>query len=729
MKPIITIYCFLHLFLVNAQNYETENFANRVSEVFTFDGVVSDVEWSHLKALPFVSHAPDYSEIPMGKTMYYIAYDDLNLYVAAKCFDDTENIQKPSFERDEWNMSMDCIALFIDTYNDNENAVLFSVSATGSRIDGTVTNDAQTGGVDLSWNSFWEAKVSQNPKGWEIEAKIPFSSLRYQVVDGKVTMGIIANRYMPKKRQMDIFPKVKPNWGFWSFAKPSQAHDVDFYINKSKRPWFTSPYVLGTLGHFLEQEEKNQTPIKKTDNQLNFGIDVQHAITNNLNMDLSVNTDFSQVEADDQIVNLNRFSLFFPEKRRFFLERSGVMDFSFDDSNRLFYSRQIGIQNGDIVPLWGGVRIVGRMSDFDIGVLNMQSQGTSQYDSENFGVYRIRKKIGKTNSYIGGMLTSRMDFKGETSLSYGIDGNINVFKDDYLKVNLAATSNSNNPGQSLKNNKRIYVLWEDRNVVGFNYAFAYSQVDPEYKPSLGFEARTDYRSGNSRLSYGWLTDSHPKIRQIKADLKSQIFHSISHHELESFSVSPSASIETKTNASLTLAYNYLFDKVRTPFLLSPEIEIQPNEYFNNELKLSISSPTIRLFNVSSTAVFGSYYGGNRVSLDLSPVFVLSKYLTLEGFYQFNQIDFENNLYTSHLARLKIATALNVKWSLNAFVQHNSLAKSTNINARIRFNNKDGNDLYLVYNELLNNQFRSNFGKNYFSEYRYFTVKYVHTFKL
>ncbi len=156
-------------------------------------------------------------------------------------------------------------------------------------------------------------------------------------------------------------------------------------------------------------------------------------------MDITVNTDFAQVEADDQVVNLSRFSLFFPEKRRFFLERSSIMDFGFESNNRLFYSRRIGINEGRINPLWGGVRLVGRVNKYDVGFLTMQSRGIEGAPSENFGVIRLRRKVSDNNSYIGGILTTRTDLKGAVNLAYGLDGIINLFGNDYLKVNFAGT--------------------------------------------------------------------------------------------------------------------------------------------------------------------------------------------------------------------------------------------------------------------------------------------------
>ncbi|MCK5101561.1 MAG: hypothetical protein KAR17_02060, partial [Cyclobacteriaceae bacterium] len=178
---------------------------------------------------------------------------------------------------------------------------------------------------------------------------------------------------------------------------------------------------------------------KIDDLDFQIGLDIQHAFSDNLNADFTINTDFAQVEADNQVVNLSRFSLFFPEKRRFFLERASTFDFQYDLNNNLFYSRRIGIEDGELIPLYGGARLVGRLNKWDVGFLNMQSREKDDFPSENFGVLRLRRNILNQRSYVGGMFTSRIGTDGHRNFAYGIDGIINLFKQDYLQVNVAQT--------------------------------------------------------------------------------------------------------------------------------------------------------------------------------------------------------------------------------------------------------------------------------------------------
>jgi hypothetical protein len=705
----------------------------RLSSPIEFDGKVTNEEWNSVDTLSLISHWPSYSATPNVRTLFRVAYDDNFFYFSAVCYDKPGQRQGPTFERDRWEMTMDQVAIVLDTYNDNENGVIFVVTTTGSRIDVSLNNDGQGDPADQSWNSFWEARVSENGDNWMAEGRVPFSSLRFQTTDGNVTMGLIAYRYVARDRALDIFPDIPPDWGFWSFVKPSKAHDVSFSDIRNKRPWFTSPYLLTGAGyHHDAADESTAYPDKVNDNRITAGLDVQHALTDNMNLDLTVNTDFAQVEADDQIVNLTRFDYFFPEKRRFFLERSSIMDFGFDGNNRLFYSRRIGIDDGKIIPLWGGARIVGRINNYDVGFLNIQSQAKDGVPSENFGVLRLRRRVSKNNSYIGGIFTSRADFNGSYNFGYGIDGIINLFGNDYLKVNIAGTYDSRdsvNHSNFMSDRKRLYFMWENRSQVGLNYSLSYSQVDKSYEPGIGFELRNDFKSVGDRLSYGWFTDKSKSVRFIRFDLLGTAYFSSSTDKLESFLAAPTYYMEWKKNSSLTVAFNRYYDNVPEAFDLADSIQIAPDEYVNKDITVNFETPTVNFLTSSFNVTAGTFYGGDRISAGITPTYVLSKYLTLSGFYQYNHISFSDKpTYDAHVARLKVAVSLDVHLSLNAFIQVNSLSKVTAANIRLRYNWKDGHDLYVVYNETLNND-----GKNDpeipFSDYRAFIIKYIYTFHL
>ncbi|MBP1675336.1 MAG: putative rane associated hydrolase, partial [Bacteroidetes bacterium] len=284
-------------------------------------------------------------------------------------------------------------------------ALVFSTTPSGLRNDLTVLNDAIASNprnppFNNSWNTFWDVKTTQNENGWFLEMRIPFSSMRFKEDNGKVIMGLICFRRIAHKNEVDIFPAIPPDWGTFSTYRASKANEVAFDGIHSKKPFYIAPYVLAGYQQDNVLNESGTAYELSGNSKLSAGLDAKYGLTNNLTLDVTVNTDFAQVEADDQQINLTRFSLFFPEKRTFFQERSSIFNFGFEGKSNIFYSRQIGLNKGEQVPILGGGRITGMAGKWDIGFLDLQTQSFDPSDtlqsslpSENFGVLRIRRQV------------------------------------------------------------------------------------------------------------------------------------------------------------------------------------------------------------------------------------------------------------------------------------------------------------------------------------------------
>ena len=267
---------------------------------------------------------------------------------------------------------------------------------------------------------------------------------------------------------------------------------------------------------------------------LEAGLDVKYGITNNLTMDLTANTDFAQVESDDQQINLTRFSLYFPEKRAFFLERSSVFDFALGGNSNLFYSRRIGLSDdGDPVRIYGGARITGRVGKWDLGMLDMQTaalwkkneEGISEeiLPSENFGVLRFRRQVLNDNTYIGAMMTSRMGVDGTYNLAYGMDGIFRLFGDDYLDLKWSQTFENDVKNISLSEPSRVMARWERRSSNGLGYNIGYSQSGTHYNPGIGFEMIDNYASVRAGIKYGWLPGEKAKLYSHSPEVQITVY--------------------------------------------------------------------------------------------------------------------------------------------------------------------------------------------------------------
>lgn len=392
------------------------------------DGVVDEAGWKEIVPLPVAMHIPSVGGDPSERTEFRMAYDDNFLYVAGNLFDDPKGVQGFSFKRDDGALNADWFGFNLDTFRDKENSLSFFTLPTGNRHDFAISNDAQGDKwINPSWNSFWDVAVSRHEAGWSAEFRIPFSSLRFQDHDGRVVMGLTVVRRIARKNEMITFPVISNEWGDRSYWKPSQTQEIVFEGLFSKKPLYVTPYLLAGMNQLKTFDLKKNAYHGKVDPTYNAGLDVKYGLTSNLTLDLTLNTDFAQVEADDQQINLTRFSLFFPEKRLFFQERASIFTFDLGTPNQLFYSRRIGLHDGEQVPILAGFRLVGRAGKWDLGFLDMQTRQVAGLSSENMGVLRMRRQVLNQNSYVGLMTTSRVGLDGSYNLAYGLDGIFRVF--------------------------------------------------------------------------------------------------------------------------------------------------------------------------------------------------------------------------------------------------------------------------------------------------------------
>jgi hypothetical protein len=480
----------------------------------TFDGQVDEAAWENIPPLPMVQYEPNAGAPPTERTEIRLAYDDTYFYVSMRAYDsEPGGVRATSLYRDRISGS-DHLEILLDTYNDNETAYVFTTTPSGIRNDLEISNDA-TGGtissgnwLNRDFNTYWDAESTITEEGWFAEIRIPFSSLRFQESNGQVIMGLTVQRKIARKLERLVFPAVPPKTDY-AFLRPSLAQKIVLEGVKPIKTIYVTPYLLAGHEHTNTLNSDGNGYSSNNDFQGDVGGDVKFSITNNLTADFTINTDFAQAEADDQLVNLSRFSLFFPEKRQFFQERASIFDFRTGGLSRLFFSRRIGLTNaGEQVPIYGGVRLIGRMKTWDLGVLDMQTQSLDSIPSENFGVLRVRKRVFNRNSFIGGMFTSRIDAEGNSNLAYGVDGLIRVTGDDYLTVQWAQTFDSRSEEAATSDFKsgRLALELNRRRRRGFGYTLGTILSGPNYNPGLGFVDRNDFKYGTAAFSNTWLNE-------------------------------------------------------------------------------------------------------------------------------------------------------------------------------------------------------------------------------
>ena len=677
------------------------------------DGVLDDEAWAGVPVYEFTSHWPAFGNEPTERTELLVTHDDQYVYFGFRNFDsEADAIRVTSLKRDDMDFpSQDTCGVILDSFNDNETALGFFTNAAGLRADSAVAHDGEFRG-EIPWtgeyDTFWDVAVHRDASGWFAEFRIPLSSLRYQTIDGEVTMGLLANRLIARKGELVTFPAVSPMFGFFSLIKPSLAKDVVFHGLERQTPVYLTPYLLTGVGQYRLDDG---VAISDEHNLvLEVGADLKYPISSNLTIDLTLNTDFAQVEADNQQINLNRFSLFFPEKRRFFLERSSIFQFPMTGFDRVFHSRRIGFVEGQAVRIFGGVRAIAQVGKWDIGLLNMQTDDAEGIrPSENMGVARVRRQVLNDESYAGGIVTTRIDTDGDYNVVGGLDTDLRVYKNDYLSLNFIqswmtevappADPLPEESAESWLDPTFLRASYQRRRTDGGAFKVDLSRAGIDFVPGLGFIERRDYTRAAGLFGYYW-TDAGGKIRQQFLGVDSVAYVRNSDGEVESAIVGPQWLIQTKEQANIEFRANYDHENVSQEFFLSPEASIAAGTYDFVSASALYGSRPGRILQMTPGIEAGQYFDGYRASASLGVNWKPFRYLRLDGSYRFDHIELpdRDQEFESHLALLRFVIMFNKELSISSFVQLNTSVGAAFGNTRLRYNFSEGHDLYLVYDE-------------------------------
>ncbi|MET2984545.1 DUF5916 domain-containing protein [Aureibaculum conchae] len=703
--------------------------AQKINAKITVDGIVNEPIWETIKPLKVTQKVPNSGDAPTQKTEIRIAYDNEFIYLSGRMFDnEPEKINSNSKKRDEFTENTEWCGIIIDTYNDRENALSFFVTPTGSKLDMALSGDITgSNAFNTSWNTYWETAATITKLGWFAEIKIPFSSLAFEVKNGEVIMGITTWRYLARNDETDIYPPRDVSSG--SSFRPSLTQRFSFKNIKKKTPIHITPYVLIGFEKLNEFNIDNQNYDANNNFKKEVGLDAKISLGSNTTLDLTVNTDFAQVEADNQQVNLTRSSIFFPEKRLFFQERAGLFNFDFGLSDKLFHSRRIGIVEGQQTHIYGGARLIGKFGKWELGGLTMQTGSKGEIDSENFTVFRVRKNIINENSTVGLITTNRTDFQGKYNSVYGIDANVRIIKDNYITLKWAQSYIDDQKENSDLNRSKLFAEISKRSQQGFTYTINYSKAGKDYVPGVGFETRRDFSQLNSNLSYNIFPKQESKISQYGPYSNSTLIWRNTDGSLESRNLILGFQMLTKLGWTYNIFSTVDKESLIYPFNFPENIEIAPGNYNFNSINASISSSAANKFAYSLTLGTGGFYEGNKTTINFAPFINITTDLSVQGNYQLNYLKFpnQNKSTTVQLGNVNILYTLNTKLNVSSLIQYNNVSQTITGGLRIRYNPKEGNDFYLVYNGDLNQNTNRVIPKLPVSNSQSILLKYSHTF--
>jgi hypothetical protein len=667
------------------------------------DGRLDEAAWRDAPAL-ILSHQlqPNEGESPTEGTEVRVFYDEEALYIGARLNErDPSRITDRTLERNSFHrFDQDGFGVVLDTNGDQRTAFGFIVTPSGARTDVAVFDEARVG-WNTDWNAFWDAVSRRDDGGWTVEMRIPFSSLRFEPdADGAVRMGLILWRYLARNDEFAVFPEIPNNWGNSAY-KPGAATPVVFRGIEPRSPLYIKPYLMAGIERRNRLVEGGGAYAGERDAAYDVGADVKYNVTGNLVLDVTVNTDFAQVEADDERFNLERFSLFFPEKRDFFQERADLFNYRLPGgSERLFHSRQIGIADGRPIPLHGGARLTGRHGDWELGLLNMQTGRArvngAEIPSENFGVARVQRPVLDRGSYLGGLFTSRSDLDGAHNFVYALDADLHLGGDHFMGLQAARSMDRGTDAQEGTGT----IILQRRINRGLSFGHSFGHVGPGFRPAVGFLGRAGINRWGHRTQYTWFPGTDRSIQNHSLAHRFEFVWDDRFRVLETNTSSLTWDLRFRDGASARSQLEYSRELLESGFQVGG-LTIPPGTYRFVAGSLRYGSPSGSDFRFGAELGGGGYFGGHRLGASVDLAWTPGPYLSLGLENVLNRIEVPGGSEDVLISRLRLGTALSRQITAGAFVQHNSLERIVTPNVRIRYNPREGSDLFLVYNEGIN----------------------------
>ena len=663
--------------------------------------VINDKIWNSIFPITSMTQVtPNFGEPSSEKTEIRLAYTDRNLYISVVGFDsDPSKIVVSDSKRDADLNDEDSFLFILDTYNDFQNGFLFGTNSDGMQYDAQIDNEGignfnpnsrqkggTLGGTNVNWDASWEVKTIKGDFGWSAEFSIPLSSLRFLPGENK-TWGLNFQRNISKNSETSFWASLPLGFDIKRVSISGKLKGLDL---KSPKNLKIIPYTIGNASY---QKLDNQTDVSV---DLDAGFDIKYSLTPGLTLDLTYNTDFAQVEVDEQQVNLDRFNLFFPEKRAFFLENAGQFSVGSPGEVDLFFSRRIGIgDEGQVVPIKGGGRISGKIGQTNVGILNMVTDEISDQNiyENNFSVARVNHDFNNSRSSLGVVYVGKNEM-GDSNKHYNnvyaIDGKLGLGK----KADITGFfSKSDSPG--IDSSDHSFKLIANYNWDGWRINAGYTEVGEGFNPEVGFLMRSAFKKPEFivfkqiRLKdFGPLLEVRPHIaHRSYFDFQDRLVSSWTH--IDNHWVWPSG-FEIHTGVNITS------EGVFDAFKIS-DVEIPSGEYYHNELQLYIKSNPNTALSFTSRTVVGGYYGGDRFLFSNNIKYRIGNKFNSTLNLDYTKLNLENGDINALITGLRLSYSFSPKMYLQSLIQYNNVTNVTSVNTRFGMLQTANSGLFIVIN--------------------------------
>ncbi len=671
--------------------------AIRLTERLVLDGRLDDRLYLQNEPISdFIQQEPNGGQPATEKTQVWVAYDDAALYVGARLFEsDSSRRVMSDMRRDAANLyNNDHFGVMLDTFYDRRNGYVFFANAQGGMTDAQVANE----NANNDFNAIWETRSANFDGGWTIEFRIPFRSIRFK--EGSTAWGINFRRMVRWKTESSFLTPVPASFGSNGLNRASGAATlVGIEAPTKLRNIDVKGYALGSTitNHAARPVVSNQA-------DGTFGVDAKWAATQSYVADFTYNTDFAQVEDDEQQVNLTRFSLQYPEKREFFLEGEQFFGFGTQSGAQgnnpeiptIFFSRRIGLDNGGVVPIVGGGRLLSRSGRNQIGVLQMRTGDVPESGAvaTDFTAMRVQREVLR-RSRIGIIGTRRApSADGHVNYAYGADAVLQFYQNIQFIEYIAKTETPGRNGNDWSHRTRF--IW---NADRWGIDTEHMAAGEDFNPEIGYLRRAQgFRRSHVQFRFSPRPKNIPGVRKMYYTGNIEHFTDASGKRLESRDQQAIVRVDFKNGDRTQVDFTRSYELIRVPFTLAKGVRVPVGGYPFQQVTASYTLGPQRKISGIASAIHGSFYDGTETEvswksrLEFSPQFYAEPTVTM------NLVDVPWGRGYSNLVSSRLTYTLTPKMFVSALVQYQSRTDSMSTNARLRWEYRPGSELFVVYSD-------------------------------
>ena len=696
---------FLLLFFGNLFS-QNSSLVSEAKTLPNIDGeVINDEAWEGISAIKtFIQKSPDEGTPSTEQTIVKIMYSEETFYVSVVCYDsDPNKIVITDTRRDAPLNNTDSFMFVLDTYQDQQNGFVFGTNAGGIEYDAqvsgggegmSISSTRQSVGIganfNINWDAAWEVKTKIGDFGWSAEFAIPFKTLRFSSKKNQ-SWGANFQRTIARRNEHVFWSPIPRQFSLNRLALAGIITGINV---PSSRNLKVMPYILGNKNNV-----KGEDSFNSADND--FGLDAKVGLTSSLTLDLTYNTDFAQVEADEQQINLDRFSLFFPEKRGFFLENAGLFSAGentyYGPDIEMFFSRRIGIVNGKQVPILGGGRLTGNIGGMKVGALNMRTKKVKDVsDGDNYSILRLRKEL-PNRTHFGAMVTNRQGLgeNGYTNNAYSFDGALGIGE----AIQLTAFAAITDPAQNIENkNTYAYVLEANRNTKSFTNQIRYSEVGENFNPGMGFVKRLGYRKVLFRILNRTRPNDLFGLLELRPHITYWGYWKLDNGFQQTGFLHIDNHWEFRNGFRIDTGINFTKEGVEEAFPIVSDVIVPKGTYDNKELHIRTNTNLTKPFSIIIVNKTGGFFSGKRKNTDTTVRYRFGDRFTSEVISKYNDVSLPEGDFITHLIRSRITYAITPKIYIQSLLQYNNQSDQYSMNWRFIWQQSAATGLYVVYNQ-------------------------------